>query len=350
MEFFRRVFGKKKSKQGTIAPPSKGQPVASGSSPSQNMAVALNDIAVDSRLARKVRMQFYELAFEQTGSSLAIISEFDRGLMNEVVEQLQNPETLARAVPRLPTVIPQLIKSLRDPNSSAKKYADLIKLDPALASSILNMVNCVYYNPTNKKVTSFQQAVVMLGQDGMRTLLSRAVMQPILRRNTPSLAQFSNMIWAHSVNTALACQIMSESYAVEPYKAYLQGLVHDIGVITLFTAFNQHYKKSTGIDQPPIPCLIKLFDDHGLQLSCNIAKSWGLPDEIRQALEEQSAITAESSDLGRILFTSNFLSEVYALLRHDYISSEQAARAMRSTNAPISVFKQLDALNEPIVT
>ncbi|TCS38868.1 HDOD domain-containing protein [Reinekea marinisedimentorum] len=347
MEFLKKLFGWNKGKQGGAS--AKGKSAALKTTPVTTPVTATDELTPDLRLAHRVRLQFYDLAFEQAGSSLATISDFDRSLMDEAVAQLQKPEDLARAVPRLPSVIPQLIKSLRDPNSSAKKYADLIKLDPALASSILNMVNTTYYNPTNRKVSSFQNAVVMLGQDGLRTLLSRALMQPILRRNTASLVHFSNMIWAHSVDSALSCQLLSESYPVEPYKAYLTGLVHDIGSITLLTVFTQHYQKSTGIDQPPVHCIIKLFEEHGNRLSCEIAKFWQLPDDVQQAMEEQKELNATASDLGRILFTSNFLCELYALLKHDFISAEQAARAMKATNAPISIFKQLDTLHEPVV-
>ena len=268
-------------------------------------------------------------------------------LVLQVVENnLKSADFRQKAVPRLPTVIPQLLKSLRDPDASAKQYVAIIEQDPVIASAVLKMSNSVYFNPGNNPIDSFQRAVVTLGIQGLRTLLSTAVMQPIIHCKSPYFQQFGKKLWDHSLCCAVGCQILAIERGADPFKAYLLGLTHDTGKITIFTQLAQQFKLNTGQEKPPAHAFVKLMDKIDLQLSYQIARDWGFPEDILQALKEQTTAGDQSnmSELGQILFLANQACEAYLLLKTGLFSEQEAAMLLEKLQLPGDLMENLDKL------
>ena len=65
-------------------------------------------------------------------------------------------------MPRLPEVIPLLLKSLRDPDASASDYVAIIKRDPLLAAAVLKVANSAYFKPSGSAHANYERAVVAL--------------------------------------------------------------------------------------------------------------------------------------------------------------------------------------------
>ncbi len=267
-------------------------------------------------------------------------------LILQVVESnLKSSNYRLKAVPRLPSVVPQLLKSLRDPDSSADQYVDIIKQDPVIASAVLKMANSTYFNPSGSNIDSFQRAVVTLGLQGLRSLLSAAVMQPIIQCKSTYFVQFGKKLWEHSLCCAVCCQLLCEQYEIDPFKAYLLGLVHDIGKITIFTQLAQQFKLNAE-QQPPAHAFVQLMDKMDLQLSYWIAKDWGFPDDILQGLRDQKEAQAHNkmSNEGKLLFLANQACEAYLLHKNDRYSEQEVAILLEKLALPSNLFEQLDTL------
>lgn len=267
-------------------------------------------------------------------------------LVLQVVEDnLKSQDYRLKAVPRLPSVVPQLLQSLRDPDSCATQYVDIIKQDPVIASAVLKLANSVYFNPSSSSIDSFQRAVVTLGLEGLRSLLSAAVMQPIIQCKSTYFVQFGKKLWDHSLCCAVCCQISSTQHGVDPFKAYLMGLVHDIGKITIFTQLAQQFKLNAE-QQPPAHAFVKLMDKTDLELSYCIAKDWGFPEDILQGLKDQKhkQQSNKMSKEGKLLFLSNQVCEIYFLYKTGRYNEQEANSLLEQLPVPTELFEQLDSL------
>ncbi len=110
----------------------------------------LSPVATDGLSAEAMYALFIEtiLGAEPMHTQLSLPEK----LVGQAIEQqLRDPVQRAAAVPRLPTVIPMLMKQLRDPNSSARDHVALITQDPVIATAVLRVANSVYFNPYRKK-------------------------------------------------------------------------------------------------------------------------------------------------------------------------------------------------------
>lgn len=242
---------------------------------------------------------------------------FPQKLVQDVVRHhLTQSLNHSQTTPRLPSVIPRLLRSLRDPNSSAIDYVDIINKDPTMSAAVLKLANSVFFNPTAKPITSIQRAVVGLGIEGMRSVLSAAIMRPVMNQKGQYHAEAGERLWAHSLQVALIAEMLATRHGVEAYKGYLLGLVHDIGKITVFSELNREYALNPGQELPGRPAFAPLLLQLGSKLSGMIAEQWQLPQELLQALQEYASIHdnnangREVSVFSKILYEANLLGNI----------------------------------------
>lgn len=271
-------------------------------------------------------------------------------LVLSVVERtLANPQARIKAVPRLPSVIPRLLQSLRDPKSSASDYVKIINKDPTLSAAVLKLANSVYFNPTSKKVNSIETAVVKLGIEGLRSVLSTAVMQPVIQRKSYYYSEFGHKLWTHSVCCAVACEIIAKQRHLEPFKAYLMGLVHDIGKITIFSELSNQFKQNQAQDQsqPGYAAFAPLMQSTSEALSYKVAQDWSLPEEICNALQQQIGLNAgdKVDAYAHVLYQANLACEIYAIAKDDPSQLPGARQALQDMQLPADLFEQLDSVS-----
>lgn len=268
-------------------------------------------------------------------------------LVLSLVEQsLQDKSKRIKAVPRLPSVIPRLLQSLRDPKTSASDYVKIINKDPAMSTAVLKLANCVYFNPIAKRVTSIETAVVKLGIEGLRSVLSAAVMQPVIQRKSHYYNEFGYKLWTHSLCCAVACELIAKQRSLEPYKAYLLGLVHDIGKITIFSELSNQFQLNQADDQPGYAAFAPLMQAASETLSHHVAQDWELPEEICAALEQQIGLKAGDSigPYAHILYQANMACEIYAITQLDPEQLPAAEQALQDMSLPADLFAQLDSI------
>lgn len=267
-------------------------------------------------------------------------------VINVVQEALQKKPARQKAVPHLPHVIPRLMRSLRDPDSSVKDYVEIINKDPVMSAAVLKLGNSIYFNPLGKRIDNIERAVVKLGIDGLRAVLSAAVMQPIIQRESAYFSQCGQRMWQHSLNTAVACEIIAKhTHTPEPFKVYLLGLVHDIGKTTIFSELCKQFKQNGEKISPGYNAFVPLMKVLSPAVSYWVAKDWELPTEICKALAEQVNISAGNkvSPYAHILYKANMVTEIYTT---SYANNKKlASSVLAGLDLPENMFDTLDTLS-----
>ncbi|MDB6061328.1 MAG: Fis family transcriptional regulator [Verrucomicrobiaceae bacterium] len=313
-----------------------------GKSAPNNVPVARRDASAsagaESATAAAMHALFIEAVLDRDIVETAL--KVPEKLVGQAVEQqLRNPIQRAAAVPRLPTVIPQLLKQLRDPNASARDYVAIITQDPVVATAVLRVANSVYFNPYRKALDNFERAVAALGIVKLRMVLSTAALQPVLLNRGDNLPQ---QIWDHSLACAICCQYLAEREGVDAFKAYLTGLVHDIGVVTIYNQTQSLSREFLHGQAPSGTLLTQLFAQWAQLLAFWIAQDWKLPEEVVRALAEQSE-AKQKTTLGQILLRSNRLCEAYHVFRAGKIERETVERLVIELQFPGKILEILDS-------
>ncbi len=266
-------------------------------------------------------------------------------VVDMVKSSLQKQEHRNKAVPRLPSVIPRLLRSLRDPDSSAKDYVEIINKDPVMSAAVLKLANSVYFNPIGARIDEIEPAVVKLGIDGLRSVLSAAVMQPIVQRESAYFSHTGQKMWHHSLSCAVACELIAEHRNLEKFKVYVMGLVHDIGKITVFSELCKQFKLNGEDVKPGYNAFAPVMKVLAPAVSYWVSKDWELPKEISKAIAEQVNLQAGNkiSPFGHVLYQANIVAECHVTLHKK--NDNLAATILRDLELPEDIYEKLDMLS-----
>jgi HD-like signal output (HDOD) protein len=303
----------------------------------------LDKTLLSSRLNTRLREHFYQSLIGATSTD---INENENALLQTLHKHLLLVSNDLPNLPRLPAIMPRLMSALRDSDSSLQELVDIIREDPSIAASVLRLSNSSYYSSGNREITTIEQAVARLGVNGLRQILAAAVMQPIVQVNSPLYARFGKLLWEHSLICAICAEDLAEHQQEDKFKAYLLGLLHDMGAKVIFTHIEKLHRDKIIPVAPSPQILFDLLGRHALRLSADVARHWQLPDDLILALEDQSHDGAPPHILGSILARANELAELRLLMQLKAMSQEDVAIVIADMHLPDDFVSRLGANND----
>lgn len=231
--------------------------------------------------------------------------------------------------PRRPMLLPKLMKVLNDDESSRRELVKLILEDPALAGSTLQRANSAAYRYSPEPVDSLDRAVVMLGTNGMRSLLATAILQPVFKQPKGYFDHFAALTWEHAQRTAAASEACARAIGnADPFIAQLIGLLGPLARIVLFRLTMETYREQPNM-QPRAEVFIRAMQLQAPNVAGFIAATWELSDPSIRALQEQTdkVAPATMSPLGQAIYFGD-LCGVLTLLTKRGTYSEEGAQAL----------------------
>lgn len=136
-----------------------------------------------------------------------------------------------RQIPTIPAVLAPLMRYLQQPveQLDVQQVTDLLAQDKSLAAQCLQMANSPLYGRW-QKVDSLRAAVVSLGFRHVSDIAMSCGVMNMLPNDKSGVNPV--VFWEHSLGCALVCRNLARKIKMgDPAKAYLAGLLHDIGII-----------------------------------------------------------------------------------------------------------------------
>lgn len=136
-----------------------------------------------------------------------------------------------RQIPTIPAVLAPLLKYLQQPAEQidVQKITEMLAQDKSLAAQCLQMANSPLFGRW-QKVDSLRSAVIGLGFQRVGDIAMSCGVLNMMPKDGRGVDPI--VFWEHSLGCALVCRHFARkiSYS-DPGKAYLAGLLHDIGII-----------------------------------------------------------------------------------------------------------------------
>jgi putative nucleotidyltransferase with HDIG domain len=153
---------------------------------------------------------------------------------------LDNLIASVQDLPSLPMVVLELMRNLNDEVSDTHLLAESIAQDQALSVKVLRLANSSFYG-MQRKVTTIQQAVTILGFNSVRALVMAAAIIDRYASNKNSSLDFQ-VFWRHSIGTALCARALAKKLVINQDLAFIAGLLHDVGRLVIVTHSPLHYE------------------------------------------------------------------------------------------------------------
>jgi HD-like signal output (HDOD) protein len=201
-------------------------------------------------------------------------------------------------IPTIPAVLVPLLRYMEQPveQLDVQKVTDLLAQDKSLAAQCLQMANSPLFG-RSKRVESLRGAVVSLGFHHVSDIAMSCGVLRILpgKKASPDPVVF----WEHSLGCALVCRHLARKINLaDPGKAYLAGLLHDLGIIVNLWVLPQEFRRA--------------FE---------IAKSEGIP--LHEA--EQRSLGFTHCDSGRLLAERWGLApDLIEVVTHHHVPEESS--------------------------
>lgn len=144
-------------------------------------------------------------------------------------------------IPSLPEVISRIQQAISDKKRGTQQIAKLIQLDPALTARLIQIANSPTYRGAFP-IETCQMAITRLGLRTTRNLVTCLVMHNVFNASTAVAHKHIRELWKHSCRVAaIACVVAQINKGLlDPDKALLAGLVHDIGVLPVLSYLSDY--------------------------------------------------------------------------------------------------------------
>jgi putative nucleotidyltransferase with HDIG domain len=199
----------------------------------------------------------------------------------ELEAKIQTLETVSTA----PAILAPLLQMLRLPADQLpiEKVVHLISRDAAVAAQCVHVANSPLF--ARRQVETARGAVMTLGIERVRSVLIALCMNQTVPASNWVLNRSS--FWRHSLGCALVTQTMAQVIGYpEPEKAYLAGLIHDIGFLVNSRLYNEKLKKCLefAVDHK---CALHVAEESILGFSHQdsggiLCRRWGFSEQLQE--------------------------------------------------------------------
>ncbi len=234
-------------------------------------------------------------------------------LKSQLKQQIRKLDSISTA----PAILKPLLDMMRLPFEDIKvdKVVELVSCDGAIASQCLRMANSPLYG--RRETETVRAAVMSLGLERVRSLLLGLCMNQVIPAD--KWVMDPNAFWRHSLGCALVAQKMAKGIGYpEVEKAYLAGLIHDIGILVnsvLYTdKLRECFERAAGKHAP-----LHAIEEQVLGFShCDtgqmLCEHWGLSKDLTECAAYHHNIQAQTSVAPLVCVVH--LSDLLCRMRH----------------------------------
>ncbi|HJW26229.1 MAG TPA: HDOD domain-containing protein [Rhodocyclaceae bacterium] len=198
--------------------------------------------------------------------------------------------------------------TLREPNVLLDKVAQVISVEPLIASKLLRLANSVPYNPSGQTISDLKTAIGRLGLEAVRTTSLAVAMDQMLKsRHVEAFEALSKVTWEHSLEAAAICRVLARRIGrVNPDEALLAGMVHDIGIFYLLYRAADYPEY---LEEPE--AIRELVAGWHESIGESLLHALGLPDRIVEAVRDHDQPRCGTDDpctLRDVVYFANLLA------------------------------------------
>lgn len=191
-------------------------------------------------------------------------------------------------LPPAPRVLPELLKLLRRSDVDADKVVSLVKYDPALTASALQLANSAFFGSA-RPAEDLGEAVTRLGFQQVYILVAAVSGARNLSPAQKGYGMASGDLWRHSATSAVAAQIIAKELGDDVDLVFTAGLLHDIGKVILSDTLESTYSvivHETSQNRYPLLEVEQriLGFDHA-QVGGRLLAKWNFPPSLVAAIE-----------------------------------------------------------------
>ena len=256
--------------------------------------------------------------------------------MDHVRKHLAKVEVL----PPSPTLLPKLLPKLSDVDTNFDEVVEIIAIDPALTSKLLQICNSAYFGQESE-VNSVADAVNRVGYQAVYLLVAMINGSGCFPYPSPKGVDVVKL-WRHSVSAAFNSKFVAESAGEDGNLAFTAGLLHDLGKVILG---QERLSSSVDLYNGPSDAAslqkeVELFECDHAEVGAALLAQWKLPTAISAAVQFHHE-PKEAGDFERVAACVGLGNLVtHSQDRPQLLEQPEFKEAMEHLNLPLETLKR----------
>lgn len=240
----------------------------------------------------------------------------------ETNKKMDIAQNLVKGIHELPT-IPEIATKVLDmfdkPDVELEELAETILVDQVMASRVIKIVNSPFFKPMHE-IKSLKRALIYLG---FRQIRHIALTCSIIEAFDGKTGAFDvKTFWEHSFGVGVVAKIIAQRIRYpETEKAYIVGIVHDIGEVFLSYYMKDDFQKIIdslkGTPESFINAEEQMLGTTHCEIGLCLAKNWNFPAEYCDVIAHHHA--PQNAENDPVLAAIVNLADLFCSVRHlDY--------------------------------
>ena len=201
------------------------------------------------------------------------LTPLERSALDAIAKTLAQPELTDNLLPRAAALIPQLIALVRQTELPTAVIAERIRKDALLPAEIMRLASSPYYR-VQGKVINLEQAIDLIGLQGLQTVIARVVLKPIYQAMPGPLSRRAGpRIWDYSEALARHTAILSHPAGQSVFDAYVAGMLHGTGWSVAFSIID---RAGLHVPLPPSQAFGTALAEQAHRLFGQAAQRWDI--------------------------------------------------------------------------
>ncbi|MBF0234429.1 MAG: HDOD domain-containing protein [Desulfamplus sp.] len=166
-------------------------------------------------------------------------------MVSDAIEGFKNGKV---ELPALPNIVQELQNLINRPNTSASDMAKLIENDTAMSIKLIVAANSPFYGGV-EKAKDVKMAINRLGIHTTHSIVSSIANKGLYNTKNISIKNLMDKVWMHSFATAHCAREIGKKVSSVGYeKAYVKGLIHDVGATLLIKNIGDNINETSHLD------------------------------------------------------------------------------------------------------
>lgn len=177
--------------------------------------------------------------------------------------------------------LPAVIESCDSADTSVNDLTGLISADQSLVAMLLKLANSAYYGYA-RRIETLPEAIVLLGFSTIKSLAITATTMNLLFQSEDELSEVRHEIWSHSLGVGVAARALARKRGtIHPEKAFVSGLLHDLGMIILSVYRKEEFVQILALAQDQEityeEAELEVLGWSHAELGAYVAEAWSFP-------------------------------------------------------------------------
>ena len=184
-----------------------------------------------------------------------------------------------------------------DLDGSSLELARIILKDVGLASQVLRVANSALYNRSGRPIMSIAHAIMLLGWDTVRNMVSAVRFIEHFAKRSPGLRE---LVLASVLSAVHARDVAAAIGYPRPEEAYICGLFRNIGELLVGCHYPYEYSRIISTMQeekiPERAACLRILDFPWDEVGLRVAVCWNMPSKVRMCLNGSGGAAGTALD------------------------------------------------------